>query len=195
MRRWLFLLLLVFGIPLDSAAQIIPHFAVFGGYTYGHDEFDGNTFGSPSNVGFSLNGWEGALEVKPIPLVGLVADVSRHYGSGYGFYHRNETSFLAGPQLSIPGLKRVIPFGHVLAGYVHGTERLIPLGPDCIAGCPVGTITGDAFAIALGGGVDIKLKGPIWVRAVQLDWLHANLNPDHHTQMRLATGIVFRFGR
>jgi len=61
----------------------------------------------------------------------------------------------------------------------------------------VGTTTtsGNAFAAVIGGGVDIKLKGPIWLRAIQADYLHANLAPDHHNQARISTGIVFRFGR
>ena len=81
MRRWLLLALLIPGLPLDSSAQLIPHVAVFGGYTYVRAKFNSNSPGPTPNAGFSLNGWDGSLEVKPIPLVGLVADVSRQYGS------------------------------------------------------------------------------------------------------------------
>jgi hypothetical protein len=178
MRRWLLLALLILGLPLDSPAQIIPHVAVFGGYTYVHAKYDYDS----GLGGFSLNGWDGSLEVKPLPLVGLVADVSRQYGSPNGI-RENQTSVLVGPQLSVPGFKRVIPYAHVMAGVVHGTNNGIQ-----------SVITGNAFATAVGGGVDIKLAGPLWFRAVQADWLHANLSPDHHTQMRLATGLVVRFG-
>jgi hypothetical protein len=188
MRRWLLLALLIPGLPLDSSAQLIPHVAVFGGYTYVHAKYDNGP------GGFSLNGWDGSLEVKPLPLVGLVADVSRQYASPNGI-RENQTSLLVGPQVSIPHIPRVIPYAHVMAGIVHGTNNpgeiaCPPLPGPCVL---TSSTTGNAFATAVGGGVDIKLAGPIWLRAVQVDWLHANLSPDHHTQVRLATGFVARF--
>jgi hypothetical protein len=197
MWRWLPLALLMLGLPLDSPAQIIPHVAVFGGYTYVHDKFNGG------GTGFSLNGWDGSLEFKPLPLVGFIADVSRQYASPNGI-RENQTSVLVGPQISVPGFKRVIPYAHVMAGVAHGTNQTLlvsPQGSSCRLGsCPpgftiVGISTGATFAAAVGGGVDVKLKGPLWFRAIQADWLHADLSPNHHTQARLSTGIVVRFGR
>ena len=135
------------------------------------------------------------LEVKPLPFIGLVGDISKQYGSPLGI-RENQTSFLVGPQLSFPGIKGVIPYAHAMAGFVHGTNELQISGCIPEVTCPPNSLfTGNAFATAVGGGVDIKLKGPIWIRAVQVDWLRANLSPDHHTQVRLATGIVIRFGR
>ncbi len=192
MRRWLFLVAVLFAFPLGSAAQIIPHVAAFGGYTWAHSKFNGI-----NQPGFSLNGWDGSLEVKQFPLVGFVADVSRQYASPSGI-RENQTMFLFGPQLSVPGFKKVIPYAHAMAGIIHGTNQVITACPAVSPlpfPCPSFSSTGNAFATALGGGIDYKLSGPIWVRVIQADWLHANLNPDHHTQMRLATGIVFRFGK
>lgn len=197
MRKWLFLGLFVLALPLDSAAQVIPHVALFGGYTYVHARFDNNLNGPYQNTGLSLNGWDGSLEFKPLPLVGLVADVSRQYASPGG-YQENQTSLLFGPQVSVPGFKRVIPYVHAMAGVVHGTNNIELIGCVQVVGvtCPATRLlTGNAFATAVGGGVDLKLAGPIWIRAVQVDWLHGNLSPDHHTQMRLASGLVIRFGR
>ncbi len=203
MRRWLLLALLMLGLPLDSSAQIIPHVAVFGGYTYIHAKYNTGV------GGFSLNGWDGSLEVKPLPLVGLVADVSRQYASptqiaSAGSVKENQTTLLLGPEVSIPHIPRVIPFAHAMVGIIHGTNTVTYISPatgsPCTpTSCPPAAFrslqTGNAFATALGGGVDIKLAGPLWFRAVQADWLHANLSPDHHTQVRLATGLVVRFGR
>lgn len=175
MRKCLWVAVVLFAFPMSSAAQFIPHVALFGGYTYVHAKYDSGP------GGFSLNGWDGSLEVKPIPLVGLVADVSRQYASPGGV-SQNQTSLLFGPQVSVPHIKRVIPFAHVMAGVVHGTNRQA-----------LAFIRDNTFATAVGGGVDIKLAGPIWLRALQVDWLHADLSPDHHTQVRLATGLVARF--
>jgi hypothetical protein len=196
MRKWLFLGLFVLAFPVNSAAQVIPHAALFGGYTWVHAKFNNSSVLGP-DAGFSLNGWDGSLELKPLPLVGFVADVSRQYASPGG-YRENQTSLLFGPQVSIPGFKRVIPYVHAMAGVIHGTNNIEPvycaqvLGVTCP---PTRLLTGNAFATAVGGGVDFKLAGPIWIRAVQVDWLHADLNPDHHTQMRLASGLVPRFGK
>jgi hypothetical protein len=191
MRKWLFLAILIFALPLDSAAQIIPHFAVFGGYTYAHNKY------TSSNAGFGLNGWDTSLEVKPLPFISVVGDLSNQYGSPNGI-RENQTTFMVGPQLSVPGIKGVIPFAHALGGLAHGTNRVTSLGVLCVPNVPCTSAvisTGTGFATAVGGGVDLKWKGPIWVRAVQIDWVHANLSPDHHAQFRLATCIVFRFGK
>ena len=185
--------LLVF--PALASAQLVPHVALFGGYTYVRAKFNSSYTGPGPGPGFSLNGWNGSLEVKPLPLVGFVADVSRQYGSPLGI-RENQVSFLFGPQISVPGFKNVIPYAHAMAGVVHGTNDIQISACIPEVTCPPNSIlTGNAFATAVGGGVDIKLKGPIWVRAIQIDWLHANLDPDHHTQLRLATGIVIRFGK
>lgn len=185
MRKWLLLIALVLVFPLSSAAQVVPRAALFGGYTWAHAKFN------DTNAGFSQNGWDGSLEVKPMPLVGFVADVSRHYATPNGI-QENQTSFLFGPQISIPGSRRVIPFAHVMAGVVHGTNEQL----TCTSlTTPCGVLTGNAFATAVGGGVDFKLGGPLWIRAIQADWMHAHLDPDHRTRVRLATGFVLRFGR
>ena len=187
MHKWLFGLLLL-SLPLDASAQLAPHISVFGGYTYVHANYTG------SDTGFSLNGWDASLEVKPLPFLGFVADLGKQYGSSNGL-RENQTSFLAGPQLSVPGIKGVIPYGHVMVGVIHGPNASFVYCPDIGPfPCPVPQ-TSNAFATAVGGGVDIKVKGPIWIRAAQVDWVHSNLNVDHHNQWRLATGIVIRFGK
>jgi hypothetical protein len=183
MRRLLLFAVVLFAFPLSSAAQI-PHVALFGGYTWVRSDFNGI-----NQPGFSLNGWDASLEVKPVPIVGLVADVSRQYASPGGI-NENQTMALFGPQVSVPGFKRVIPYAHAMAGFVHGTNGVLTSGTLF-----TGITTGNAFATAVGGGVDFKLGGPIWIRAIQADWLHANLDPDHRTRVRLATGIVIRFGK
>lgn len=175
--------LLIFGFPPTSAAQTIPHVAVFGGYTYVRAKYSG---GGP---GFGLNGWDGSLELKPGSWLGIVADVSQQYLNSSEV--ENQTTALFGPQISIPNIPRFIPYAHVLAGVVHGTSGVYaPTGAPC---APETTCHGNAFATAV--GLDIHLSGHVWIRAIQVDWLHGNLSQDHHLQARLATGIVIRFGR
>ena len=186
MRRLAGLLsiLLAAAMPLRAQSKV----AVFGGYTYWHA---GRDFGS----GFSLNGWDASAEVGGNWLSG-VADFSRQYASPSGI-RENQYSLLFGPQLSVPHLPGVIPFAHAQVGVVHGTTNVIPiLAPCTLTSCPPpGITTGNAFATAVGGGLDVKALGPLWIRAFQVDYIHANLNPDHHTQVRLSFGVVLRLGR
>src|SRR6266852_688903 len=60
-------------------AQILPKGNVFVGYSYNRAAIsDSLAFNSDGN---NLNGWEGSLEGKFLPFIGIVADVSGHYGS------------------------------------------------------------------------------------------------------------------
>ena len=186
MTKWAGLLPILLAVvtPLGAQSKV----AVFGGYTYWHDARD-------SSSGFSLNGWDASAEVGGNWLSG-VADVSRQYASPSGV-NENQYSLLFGPQLSVPHLPGVIPFAHGLVGVVHGTNRVVPiLAPCTTTSCPPpGITTGNAFAAGVGGGLDFRALGPLWIRAFQVDYIHADLNPDHHTQVRLSFGVVLRLGR
>jgi hypothetical protein len=187
-KKMLAALFVLATLPMAAVAQIIPKVTLFGGYTLVHNQ---QPNGGPS---FNVNGWDASAEIKPASWLGLVGDVSQQYGSVSGV-KETQTSVLFGPQLTVPGIKKVKPFVHILAGAVHGTNSSIPLAILCpTTGCTgAGIILGTTFATAVGGGVDFKLAGPMWVRAIQVDYLHANLNPDHHTDVRVAAGIAFHF--
>ncbi len=182
----------VFGLPALLPAQVVPRVTLFGGYTFVRSQQNSGSGIAGSN--FNLNGWDASLEGGFAPWLGIVTDVSQQYGSPFG-YQEKQTTVLFGPQINIHGIHKIMPFAHVLAGVVHGTNRFTQLVPPCSpSSCPGTIATGYAFATAVGGGVDIKVFGPLWIRAVQADWLHANLNPDHHTQFRLSAGIALHFG-
>ncbi len=55
---------------------------IFVGYSYsGGDVFVHSSALQPASHNANLNGWEGSLEGKFLPWIGLVADLSGHYGS------------------------------------------------------------------------------------------------------------------
>lgn len=192
MRRIASAILLMFGLPLALPAQIIPRVTLFGGYTFVRAQANDG----PS---FDLNGWDASLEGGVAPWLGMVADVSQQYGSLRGEQEKQITA-LFGPQINIHGIPHVMPFAHALFGVVHGTNQFSITVPACVAVvgvvCPpiVSHSAGNAFATAVGGGFDLKIFGPLWIRPIQADWLHGNLNPDHHTQLRLSAGIAPHFG-
>jgi hypothetical protein len=193
-KKLVSLFILIAALPVAASAQVVPRVTLFGGYTLVHAQQNGG-------FSFNLNGWDVSAELKPASWLGVVGDVSQQYASPSGLKER-QTTFLFGPQFTLPGIKNVKPFAHILVGGIHGTDQVnyltaVPLtGPCTLSNCGAlvsSYVLGTKFATAVGGGVDFKLAGPVWVRAIQVDYLHADLNPDHHTNVRVAAGIALRF--
>jgi hypothetical protein len=136
----------------------------------------------------NLQGWEGSLEGKLAPWVGLVTDVSGHYGSQTFVVLApspvnvkvtgHEYEVLFGPRVSVP-VGKITPFGEFMIGLAHiGSGGAFP--------------TNTSFATALGGGLDYRLFRPIAVR-VEGDYVHTSFFSTGQNNIRLSTGIVFRF--
>jgi hypothetical protein len=139
---------------------------VFGGYSY-------MRFGTSPAV--NLNGWEISGQYKFTDWVGAVADFDGHYGTVAGVGNSVYT-YLFGPQVSFP--TRVSPFARVLLGGAHfGAQGF---GKS-------------SFSIALGAGIDAELtKGIAW-RLFQGDYLVTDFGSRIQHNVRVSTGIVFRF--
>ena len=170
-----------------AAAQIPTGGNVFFGYTYY------NTKLSVSNG--SLNGWEASLEGKLFPLLGIVADITGHYGSqhfpvvvecpagvipcGPGSASANAHIYEAmfGPRLSVP-VGKFRPFAEFEIGVGHVTTN--GFGSDT------------SYATAVGGGLDYKIVRPIAWR-FQGDYVRTKFFGQTDNNLRLSTGIVFRF--
>lgn len=137
----------------------------------------------------NLNGWEGSVEYKPAKEIGIVADFGGYYGSlpitsGGASMHTN--TYLFGPRVSFPG--RISPFVHVLAGVAHQSTGS---GGGGATNFPARST--NAFALALGGGLDIDLVPLVRLRLVQFDYVGANSGLNFHNQARISTGVVFHF--
>jgi len=123
-------------------------------------------------------------------------------------FDTTEMTYLFGPRISLGRSKRVIPYVHTLFGGIHLTTSLpVTLTPTPLA--TTGTTTRiagtqDAFAMALGGGLDIRLSHHVTLRPIQLDYLLTRL-PDfgqsgqpsetrNQHNLRYAAGLMFTFG-
>jgi hypothetical protein len=193
------------------AAQAHKRFAVFGGYSSEADI----TFAPvsllpvslPSSV--SLNGWNASFEAKLLPFLGIVADLSGHYGT-YGInvgceaiivclpvgvdVNSNLHTLMVGPQVSV-SLWRFTPFAHVLLGAAHidHTAAITTLG---------GVTNSDtSFADAIGGGLDFRIVSVVNWR-FQADLIQTRFfavsNPINfltsgQSNFRGSTGVVVRF--
>jgi opacity protein-like surface antigen len=141
----------------------------------------------------NLNGWEIAGGVHVLPMLRLVGDVSGHYGptlSG-GTSNTHQHTFLFGPEVALPS--RVSPFAHVLFGGSHQTEfsgapPANPAGYNFVA-----SSDRTGFAMAIGGGIDLKVFSHVWIRPIQFDYLATRLNGSTQNQPRVSAGIVLHF--
>lgn len=177
----------VFLLATLAVAQIPAAGNVFVGYSYENTNWSGiNSSLSRPN----LHGWTASLEGKVLPHVGIVTDLSGHYGSqGFteltpaGPIHINVTGHewevLFGPRLSVP-IGNLTPFAQGMFGVAH-----IHNG---------GSVdhTNTSFANALGGGVDYRLVRFLAVR-LQVDWLRTRFFSTTQNNLRLSPGIVVRF--
>ena len=188
---------------LTAAAEAqLPSGTVFFGYSYEHGTVSGPAIpadqgGIVTSSASGLNGWNAAGEIKFLPLIGLVGDVSGHYGSqtvtavcGFVFpcltvrepMDVTEYHFLVGPQLSF-SVGRVRPFAHALLGAGHLSEstKAQPF-----------SASDTAFSYALGGGIDYRLLGPLRWR-VQGDFLNDRFFGNSQNNFRFATGPALHF--
>ena len=170
------------------ASAQAPSGNVFFGYSFE------NTSSSALGLNLSrpnLQGWEGSLEGKWLPWVGIVADFSGHYGSESftaatpnGLESVNvtghELEVMFGPRVSIP-VGKFTPFGEILVGVAH-----INTGGD------LPNSSNTSFATAVGGGFDYRLVRLIAWR-VEGDYITTRFFSSTQNNVRLSTGIVFRF--
>jgi opacity protein-like surface antigen len=176
------------------ASAQLPSGNIFFGFSYERTNstaFSGSNLVTNTLTHPNLHGWEASFEGKILPLVGIVGDVSGHYGSQSfvevtpnGPQNINvtghEQEYLVGPRLSVP-VGKFTPFGELFVGAAHiHTGGILP--------SPSNT----SFAYALGGGVDYRVFRPIALR-VEGDYLRTKFYNSRQNNFRLSVGVVFRF--
>jgi hypothetical protein len=147
-----------------ASAQIPTKGNIFFGYSYNRADF--NAAGHSN-----LNGWEGSLEGKFLPWVGLVADISGHYGS-----HDSVYNVIFGPRVSVT-VGKFTPFAHALLGVGHFSSN---------------SSSDTSFSDALGGGIDYRVFHGIGWR-FQGDALQTRFFGNTQDDFRFSTGIVLHF--
>ncbi len=186
MRRLAILAALFFAVPFAAAAQNMPKFELFGGYTYTRVF---NTNGDTSSV----NGGTGDVGVFPVKWAGLVADAGYTYSNGFTSAGTDVSApshsvhYFAGPRIRFAN-KRVTPYVQALFGGVHRSVLMTSTG-TLLANPET------SFAYTLGAGVDVKLARHFSLRLVQASYLHTSFHPVTGTQnsqndFNIVSGIV-----
>jgi opacity protein-like surface antigen len=123
----------------------------------------------PCRTGFrdqTSKRYEFSATYKFLPFVGITADFSGHYGTVTGSSSVHVQTYLFGPELALPA--KVSPFVHALFGVAH---QAIGAGTSTSNGVPVDVFSAsdNAFATALGAGIDLHIAPFLSFRAIQLD--------------------------
>lgn len=191
---------IVCGLLLFSTAASAQRFNVFAGYSYSSFGLylpQGLQLGPLSDpIKHSLNGWNGSLEAKVLPFLGIVADFSGHYGNAtidltcsqytvpYCFASDGNVglyTFSAGPQVSLR-LKKIEPYAHALFGADVLKES---------------SFHETSFADLLGGGIDIavipRLAWRVQADVLQTRFPLSSYLPYKQNSLRLSTGLLLRF--
>ena len=155
-----------------------------------------------------LNGGSASIAYNFNRYLGIVADVGDYTNSEIRFQGAygatidvNDAdggvlSYLFGPRLSFRQHERFTPFVQALFGGVHASEVDIA---NCTSSCTLLPVQ-NSFAMTAGGGLDIRVHRHIAIRIIQAEYMMTRFqNYDTGTtasqnDMRLSSGIVFRFG-
>jgi opacity protein-like surface antigen len=185
-------LLLFVGIA--SAQDESPKVEAFGGYSYLRVS-PGDNSGS-----FNFNGGSGSLAYNFTPMLGVVGDFGGYHWS-QGESDGTAVTYMFGPKVALRH-GPITPFAQALFGGAHGSGEFFNICNSATvhreASCE-GSISQNAFAMAIGGGVDWNATSHIGIRLIQAEYLFTKFNegggslPDHQNNARISTGVVFRF--
>jgi hypothetical protein len=123
--------------------------------------------------GTNLKGWDAAVTGDVNKWFGIAGDFSGAYLSGGHIY-----KYMGGPVISMDKEGRISPFVHFLVGGFRLSGE--------------GTVNG--FALAPGGGIDVKASKHVAIRVAQFDWILMHATGGwSNKNFRYSAGIVFRF--
>jgi len=164
-----------------AVAQDYPKAEFFGGVSFFHLDTEGitaATVGAPAGTSIKswYPGWEIAGQYNLTKLFGIKADFSGHYGTpvtvpgvsglpGAKFY-----TFLFGPVISYR-TDRFTPFVHAVFGFNHLSLDSSTVSFEGAKAAQPG-FSENAFAMAFGGGVDVKLTRHFALRLGQFDYVY-----------------------
>jgi outer membrane protein OmpA-like peptidoglycan-associated protein len=182
----------------------IPRYELFLGYSY----LQAVPKLAVGNRLVWLNGGTASIAFNLNRSVGLVADIGDYtnsqmrfqggYTSTVNVNNANEAvlTYLFGPRFSYRRYDRITPFAQVLFGGVHANEVVLD---NCTFSCIL-LPAESSFALTAGGGLDVNLSRHFAIRLIQAEYLMTRFTNyttgtgGTQNDMRLASGVVFRFG-
>ena len=184
MRRFLTITVLTIALaPAALAQNDYKKWEFFGGYSaLGFDTLAGDT-GNPAVEAVlsgrnTLRGFELSVTRNFHKYVGVKGDYSLHLRednfsrpAGSGTVDTTVQNFLGGLQFKDNATEaRIKPFAHALFGFANQKVDVDSPNLSTIFGVTDLRVNETSFAMAFGGGLDIRLNEKIDIRAVQADW-------------------------
>jgi hypothetical protein len=180
-------------------AQEAPGVELFAGYSYLWANPAQSTHSFPNDGGVG----------------GLALNINDNFGVEFefgGYYNGNVNkraieaktiTFLVGPRVSLGRSHQFDPYFHILFGGINTSDSKLVAANGATSTNVEFSERG--FAMAAGGGLDIRLNKLIVFRPVQLDYLLTRLEDlgfsgqpaqaRNQHNLRICAGFVFQFGR
>ena len=180
-------------LAAPAFAQQAPAVEFFGGYSVQKTNVREYYKSTPiiysiRNRYENLDGWDFSITENRNRWFGGTLDVSGHYKTPnlLGSNNREQMhSILYGPRFSVR-TRFFIPFVHALFGATFMNVAVQPVGPHA---------SDHSFAIAAGGGVDLKFHDAAAIRLLQAEYFHANALGSNQNNYRASAGLVFYVGK
>ena len=159
---------------------------------------------------FNCAGGGGGITYNLTKFVGFTADLGgcKFFGNTLGLGNvvsGNQFTYLFGPQLTIRTASRFRPFFNLEFGGDRLALSCSSSAYICQSRAGTGTYSTNAFAMVVGGGMDIKLNKRFSLRPAQLEYLYTRFgnscafpvcsNNNNQNSFRLKSGIVIALGR
>jgi hypothetical protein len=207
---------------LVAAAQDVPKFETFLGYTYVRaNQFNQNTGLGKTIGGFDMNGGSGQFIYNFNNSISAVADIGAVTKQNVGIINADNTTafYLFGPRVSYRNHSRFTPYAQIVFG---GATRTVSRQLDVLTGSNIPVFPGvsppdlfpganthitaqvsasqTAFAMAVGGGLDWKIGKHFSFRPVSVDYVLTRFpsiltgNNQNQNSIRASAGVVFTFG-
>jgi opacity protein-like surface antigen len=190
MKRLILTLFFIICCASISFAQTTyyPKNEVFAGYSYLRETGDTN--------GRNLHGIALEYTRNIRQRLGITVDFSGHFSrtsipitGGEVSIKRERYNLLVGPRYNARSDSRVTPFVHALFGIGHSK---IDASVISTSGNTFTFGKDTAFAMALGGGLDVKANEKISIRVIQVDYNPLFSGDNVQNNVRLSVGIVFK---
>jgi hypothetical protein len=205
-----------------ASATDFPQYETFLGFTYVRaNQFNQNTGLGQSIGGFSMYGGSGQFIYNFDRWLGGVADIGAVNKPNVGIINAQDTtaSYLFGPRFSYRKHSRFTPYGQVLFGAATrfvstqvnavtdpNTPFLPVVQPASLFPGPDAEVTARLsesqthFAMAAGGGLDIRASKHLSFRPVAVDYVLTRFpslstgKTQNQNSIRYTAGVIFTFG-
>lgn len=151
-----------------------------------------NLFPGSGASSFMMQGGSGTFVYNLNSTLGVVADLGGYHNGSAVNLDPTMFSYLFGPRVSLRKA-RFTPYFQALFGGARVSTNLV----DFLNGG--NTVTANNFAMAFGGGLDVRVNDHIAVKPFEVEYLMTqfpNLWTPNDVQhnLRYSAGLVFRFG-